>query len=231
MMTLQQKVAARKAQQQEKGADQTPTPKVDTTPVVTPTNAEKAPKPSKPKVAKLTDEQMAEMTVKALITAAEERGVKGLAKKPKKADVSEAIKTAQAKKAPGVRSGPTIIGLCVELLLKASEDKPITKGEVFDEVIKAFTDKASTEEGKRGMWKTVSDSIPVDLRNRKGLVVSKSEKGYWLEPSQMTTANPALRRGRPQRGCAFAASTREEKRPNPTAPSAGSKSGTTRWLS
>lgn len=140
-----------------------------------------------PKHPKLTVEQMGEMKLLALKAECEKRGIK-LPSKGKKSDLITLITEYQKPKKAPVKKGPSIIGMCVEMLAAASEKKPTTKGQIFDAVCKAFPERAKDEALKAGMWKTVSDAVPVDLRNRKGLIVSKCPdgKGYWLEASEMT---------------------------------------------
>lgn len=82
------------------------------------------------------------------------------------------------KKAKKPKKSRGIIKTIIHLLTnKATKKNPITKKKVLKILEKKFPDHPSS-----GMWITVSVQIPNRLRVDKGIIVSKSDKGYWLDP-------------------------------------------------
>jgi hypothetical protein len=71
--------------------------------------------------------------------------------------------------------GPGVIASILEFLLKATEDRPITKQRLVEKLVKRFPQR-----DPEGMSKTVSVQIPNRIKREKGVDVRQNENGYWI---------------------------------------------------
>lgn len=88
--------------------------------------------------------------------------------------------------------GPGVLRSIRDLLMAASEKKPITKEAVVAELKKEFPDRDVAK-----LAVTVSNQIPSRLRIVRGLHVWRSEQGYWIpgdgskpQPKKESVAKP-----------------------------------------
>lgn len=81
-----------------------------------------------------------------------------------------------AEPSPRKKSGPSMVGTVIELLRKASEDKPITKDRIHAQLMKKWPDHNPD---------SVKDSVSwyiSTMQKKQGIEVSKDGKGgFWIE--------------------------------------------------
>jgi hypothetical protein len=98
--------------------------------------------------------------------------------KPGKPPVKEPGKAPPAKK--GGDGKPGIIASIVEFIQEATPDKPISKKQILDKLVKRFKDGDAD-----GMMKTINAQVPNRLIQQKGLdVVKTDDKRFYIRPAK-----------------------------------------------
>lgn len=99
-----------------------------------------------------------------------------------KSDKKAAKKTVKAEGVAGrtlhnTGEKPGVINHMIELLLKASKEKPITREKILDSLKKKFKDR-----NEEAMRVTVVSQLPTRLKKRPGLkVMGDTENGFWAK--------------------------------------------------
>jgi hypothetical protein len=82
----------------------------------------------------------------------------------------------KAKKAPKPsEKKPGVFKVIIDVLRHASPLSPVTKDGILEALKESFPDREED-----GMKATINTQVPSGLRIRKGLIVEKNDRGYWL---------------------------------------------------
>jgi hypothetical protein len=96
-------------------------------------------------------------------------------------------KPEKGKAPPKKAGGAGVIGSIVEFMAAASEKKPLSKKGLLEKLKKRFPDRPG-----EAMMTTINIQVPNRLKVNKGILVSKNENGYWIDPKKNAKALKAL---------------------------------------